>query len=261
MATYTDAFTGASAQLTSPWVQGRSDNVNNWLSQNGSGACRSGVATTADCVCAYNNTVGNDQYSQVVVGFSGATNDFVYLFVRATVVASWYEQTSGNLAYWFWSNGTSNTKLQYINTSINTLVSLDTANGTTFTAGDTLKLEVVGTTIKFYKNGAPITWTTSGTTSVTDNHVTTGFPGIGLSVSAAGKTVDNWQGGDVSAAVVDALEWQYPKGDVVPQGYRRGLDSPQRGAGLLTTPYLTTTPTLRQNTGDWITLDTDIIRT
>jgi hypothetical protein len=204
MAVYTEDFAGAAADLTTPWVQGRSFS-NQYMARDGSGAGRAGTLTTGDSMASYNNTVGNDQYSQVTVNFSGASSDFVYLFLRAGVGVNWEEGTTGNFAYWFWSNGTSNTKIQYINDSINSLVVIDTANSFTFTAGDVLKLEVVGTTIKLYKNGTAITWTTSGTNFVTDSHVTTGFPAMGLSVSAAGKTVDNWEGGDVSVATSVAL--------------------------------------------------------
>jgi hypothetical protein len=215
MATYTDSFTGASANLSSPWIQGRSAGAAQ-LALDGSGNCRSGTTTTNDCVCLYNNTIGNDHYSQVIVGFNGATSDFVYLFTRVTPnSASWYE--GNGTGYYFWSNGTTNTKIQYWNTNIAGLTVIDTANGLTFTAGDRIGLEVIGTTLKVYKNGVAITWTTSGTTSVTDSNVASGFPGIGLSVSAAGKTVDNWQGGDGAAPGPDVT--------FVPVGVTRTINS------------------------------------
>jgi hypothetical protein len=186
MTIYTEDFAGAAADLTTPWVQiGQGT-----LRRNGSGVGY--VATTVDDAwVVYNNTTGNDQYSQIVPQFTGPGDgsQYIYLFLRssATPTSPYYDIRS----YVFWSDGGSDT--QIIDGGSGGAGVIKTDNTFTFSAGDTIKFEIVGTTLKVYKNGT--LW--SGLT-VTDSALSSGKVGVGI--LGSGTTIDNWQGGDVSAS-------------------------------------------------------------
>ena len=189
MSVYTEEFAGAAADLTTPWVQ--------WVSaqpfrRNGAGV---GAPTNADndAGALYNNTIGNDQYSQVVPQFTGPGNGtkYLYLFVRATPATSDWKNLAPTY-YRFWSDGGSDTLIKRIVAGVVTTIVTD--NSFTYAAGDTIKLEVIGTALKVYKNGV-----VHAGLNVNDALVTTGFPGFGLYGSGP-PTVDNWEGGDVGVS-------------------------------------------------------------
>ena len=130
MSVYTEDFAGAAADLTTPWVQwstlgGRA------MRRNGSGFAQPSV-TSQDTGAVYNNTVGADQYSQIVPQFNGPgdATKYVYLFVRAQNSANQYGSGTGTW-YWFWSDGGSDTSLLYTTTGGSTPTVLDTANAFT----------------------------------------------------------------------------------------------------------------------------------
>lgn len=185
MTIYIEDFAGSAADLTTPWVQLIAANP---MRRNGSGV---GVPTTAssDSAVAYNNTVGADQYSQIVPNFTGPGDGsrYIYLFLRTAATADALYTENG---YWFWSDGGSDTQILYtVYGGGGGPFNIKTDNTFTFSSGDTIKFEVVGTTLKVYKNGT--LW--SGLT-VTDSHYASGKPGFGLYVSS-GATVDDWGAG------------------------------------------------------------------
>lgn len=194
MATYTEDFAGGAASLTTPWVQWRNPVDGKDLQRDGSGQGRAQI-NSGDCGAIYNNTTGNDQYAQAQPIWSPVSTDYFYLIVRSDLTGP--DIHNNGSFYIVWTNGVNSTLLRRINAGAAT--SLDTANGTTFVSGDTFKLEVIGSTLKVYKNGAAITWTTSGTTSVVDGSpIPSGFAGTGLfTASASTNKIDNWEGGDV----------------------------------------------------------------
>lgn len=196
MATYTEDFAGATANLTTPWVQWRAG-VNHSYKRNGSGL-GTNEATSNDAGAIYNNTVGNDQYSQMVPQFNGPGDGskYIYLLLRSQNTADVYTSASGTF-YWFWSDGGSDTKVLYTKTGAAAPTTIKTDNTFTFASGDTIKFEVIGTALKVYKNS-----TVWAGLSVTDAQIASGFPGIG-SWGSTLPTFDNWQGGDTSTAVVN----------------------------------------------------------
>lgn len=67
-----------------------------------------------------------------------------------------------------------------------------------FANGDTVRLEVSGTTLTVKRNGSTIYTTT-------DPSVTTGRPGIWYSSAASDEAVDSWAGGDLVTAAITQL--------------------------------------------------------
>jgi hypothetical protein len=73
--------------------------------------------------------------------------------------------------------------------------SLESSSATTFTSGDTLYHQIVGTQATFKKNG-----TTFGTPA-TDSAISSGASGIGhSSTSNSGDGIASWEGGDFAVA-------------------------------------------------------------
>jgi len=146
-----------------------------------------GVERTAyDAGAIWNlRSFGNDQYSQCTVqnlSAAGGHNCYAEIGVRST---------SGFNGYWLYCNGgtgagnfqlskysdiTTETRLQNFSTTVN--------------AGDILKIQVVGTTIKVFVNGVQVG------TDQSDATYTTGSPGFdSYTDSDLVKTIDNWKGG------------------------------------------------------------------
>lgn len=76
-----------------------------------------------------------------------------------------------------------------------TTTSLASGTGTTFTAGDTIALQVSGTTLTTYKNGVQFG------SPITDAAVATGNAGLGYSsTSSASDGVINFEGGDTMSS-------------------------------------------------------------
>lgn len=222
MAVYTDNFTGTVGDLTSPWVQGRTS-AGLTMQRDGSGAARSQNNLGNDCIVAYNNTIGADQYSQITAKWAGtgtATN-YIYIILRAPASAAWWEGAS-NAFYVFWSDGGSDTQILYTTTGHLGLTMLSTDNTLTFTTNDIIKFQVVGNQLKLFKNG-----TENTTLRVTDagSHVSTGFPGFGLAVDSITKLMDDFEGGDVSA--ISAVVVDRPRGSQRPFPFLPGSPSPR----------------------------------
>lgn len=137
------------------------------------------VTASSTYVGAYysGTAVANDQYAEITAEASslstGALN--IILFVRAT--------TSGK-SYAASCNGKSNSGIgKYTNTAFTQFTSYTC----TFVPGDVLHLEVVGSSIVFFKNNVQVS-------AYTDTTYTTGAPGFSLGGST-GVAADNFAGG------------------------------------------------------------------
>lgn len=179
----TESYSGASADLSDPpWTLYRTTQVKTDGSGNGTPS-----ANNSDALKYWNaDTFGNDQYSKYLAKFNGSGTGagYCYLLARASGTFS-----SGN-AYWFWSDGGSDTAI-YKNIS-GTLTVLGTANSTTFVTNDELKIDCSGTTISAYKNGSSII-------SQTDSAIASGAAGMGGWGVSGTVLFDTWEGGNVSA--------------------------------------------------------------
>lgn len=133
-------------------------------------------------------TWGNDHYSEVTFNATDNTAADVGsgVICRATI--------SGSINYYVAVGSASG----YIVGKMvaNSFTSLSTGTGTTFTAGNVLRLELQGTTWRVKKNGTQFA-------TGTDTSLSTGGPGIDYSstaTSAASCALSLWAGGDFSVA-------------------------------------------------------------
>ena len=137
-------------------------------------------------------TFSDDQYSQIVVtGVSEITASYsVGVGVRNST------DTGANRdGYWFEfqeDSGTAKTTriLKVVNGSV-TQLSTTTIN---WADGDTMRLDIIGSDLKAYRNDTLIS-----ALNVTDTALTTGKPGITGSGGSSGPWADSWVGGDVTA--------------------------------------------------------------
>lgn len=123
-------------------------------------------------------TFSANQFSQVQVVTVSSGTQFVYAYVRMAdnpTETRYALRTDGATTIIFRIVTGTQTQLQ------------DTS--TTTTSGDTIRLSVVGTTLKAYKNGSQIG------TDQTDANIASGRPGFGVFETAI---LDNWSGGDVA---------------------------------------------------------------
>lgn len=168
----TDSFVGASGTLPDPpWHQQSAT-----VTRDGSG---NATATGSDITAVDDaNTYSNDQYSQfqIVTVSAGA---YCEIIARGSLVARTF--------YAFYANtGSDCGIIKYIagaSTFLKAVV-------TTLTAGDVMKIQVVGTTISVFKNGSLIT-------TQTDASIASGAAGIGF--ESSGKAT-NWQADNVGAS-------------------------------------------------------------
>jgi hypothetical protein len=162
----------------------------NWTTSNGAIALKilSNQLTFASDFDASANysatTFSNDQYSQVKLSNasgSGATGFGVT--VR--------QSTSANTRYRVTADSAASNNIQ-LGKEVNNVYSNLTGWPRTATVanGDTLRLEVQGTTLRVYINGVQVGADT------TDSSIASGYPGIIYSSSAPSATADDWAGGD-----------------------------------------------------------------
>lgn len=173
----------------------RADNADigtTWDVQTGSNPFKivSNAATpnslAADSAETYNGiTFANDQFSQVtltaVTGHVGADDTGIGVGVRMAAAAATQYRIIGD--------DSSSIIAKVVSGAYTKL----TSNTTGFTAGDVLYGEASGTTITGKKNGA-------ANLSTTDAAIGSGRAGIIYSSSITAATIDNWSGGDLSAA-------------------------------------------------------------
>jgi hypothetical protein len=142
---------------------------------------------SADCGETYNGvTFANNQYSQVTLANSvstGGAGTGVGVTVRASAVARTYYRVVCASA---------GTELGVMNAGSYTALKSD---ATAWTVGDTVRLEVSGTSLTVKRNGSTIS-----ALSTTDSAIASGRAGIANSgISSAGVRVDDWDGGDLVA--------------------------------------------------------------
>lgn len=195
---------GAGTLADTPWIQ--LNTGLNVVKYDGSGNCTNGnnlndVGVKWDPAT---DTFGADQFTQATTTMSathGTGVNYIYMWLRLSGTFAVGAGIAGN-GYWVWTDGGSDTEMLYQVAGAQTL--LDTSNSLTFTATDVLKFQVVGNTLSLLKNGTPITWTTSGTTSVTDSHVTAaGQPGIGGTTGTGivgEKLFSTWSANNIGGA-------------------------------------------------------------
>lgn len=179
---YSEPCTGTGA-LDGNWTQGAvsGTTVNVVRATN---VCQPDNPITSRDIIAYysGGTFNNDQYAQATFSLITTGAHYNILAVRA----------SG-------SNSTLNTYYIAVSTTemyVSRYLSgsgsdLEHRTGLTFTSGDVIKLQIVGTTITIFRNGSQ-----SGAT-VTDSNIASGKPGQGgYNETAVLQSNDDWEGGN-----------------------------------------------------------------
>lgn len=179
MPVYYDDFNRTNeASLASPWTTG----LGSGLQLINNEVCA--ALTDSDCGSFYNSPVSSQQYSQVIINtytgngdfgpcvrFSAGGNCYLFIIFSGQVAISRF--TGGGYQY---------------------LTSLR-STGASPAAGDVMRIEAIGSSIRGYYNGVLIH-------NVLSTIHNTGYPGIFAFTSTA--RLDNWSGGDVfNAALVN----------------------------------------------------------
>lgn len=194
---FQDSFTGGAGVLGNPpYTQANIGSSGKTVNLDGAGSAKASAVDASLDIAAYDNsnTYNNDQYAFATIsgGLASGTN-YAEIFVRCTGTGATFKgyqfltdgaSGAGHTELWLYSGGTGTLLRNF---------------ATTFTTGDVMKIDVVGTTITCYKNGASL-----GTQS--NAVATTGAPGIGMfNGSANNLLLDTFEAGSVGVTILPAL--------------------------------------------------------
>jgi len=128
-----------------------------------------------------------DQYAQADISVTGATSETgIGLALRGGFNGSYYRIVVN--------------KGDFIHISkfiLGAFTSL-AFRGTAWTDGDTLRVEVQGTTIRVYRNGI------QQGADITDASIVSGYSGVAYSSTSTSASLDNWSAGSINTAADDA---------------------------------------------------------
>jgi hypothetical protein len=188
----TDTFTGTNSDPLS----------GNWTTTNGAWIIFSNRAfsNTADSLVKWTaDAFDNDQYAQVTVHAIGLGGSNYGPAVRIGTVTGYSVTIS--------ADGTELTLKRAIDVTIGSYVTIQTISGLSIANGDTIKLQVTGTTLRVYQNDVQ-----RGTDS-TDANISSGSAGM-LSIATGDQAMDNFQADDVTGGeggAGEAFEVSVPK--------------------------------------------------
>lgn len=171
MTELSDSFNRADGGLGSNWTKSSTDAL--------AIASNVVVGTSNHCVSYWSaNTWVNDQYCQLTIG--GAASRYHGAVVR---------HQSGSLSYYvmFANIAASQATIYRFDNGSGSLLG-SVVGSIAWAAGDTMKLDVAGSTLTAYRNGGSI-FTRSDAT------YTGGYPGIDVIAVAGTPTVDDWVAG------------------------------------------------------------------
>jgi len=131
----------------------------------------------------YVGSFNNDQFSQATF-MARTENRFMGVSVRCSVV-------NGG-SYYAW---VSDSRMSYFVKSVNGKRTYPLA-GNSWSVKDTIRLEISGSTINFYRN-RKLDVSMNKTGKYTDIEIMSGNPGIAGSSVGIGTTIDNWSGGSI----------------------------------------------------------------
>ena len=189
-----ETFTGGAGVLPDPpWKQAGIGASGKTVNLDGSGNGKASALDASNDIAAFDdsNSAIGDQYAQLVItgGLLSGSN-YAQVYVRcglpggAGTFAGYQFLTdgvtgAGHTELWVYSGGSATLLRNF---------------ATTFTTGDTMRIEASGTTITCYKNGASL-----GTQ--TDSVVATGTGGVGFfNVGTNQVTVDTFEWGALSSS-------------------------------------------------------------
>jgi hypothetical protein len=177
-ATVSDSFDRANGALGSNWTT----TPGTAAPQISGNTLHAGTASSLNSAYWSASTFGSDQFSQGTLPASSGGNYGPGLAVRL----------SGTKGYFLWYGNSGNTVSLWRMDSASSWTQLKASSTLTVTpATDVWKIQVVGSTISGYQNGNLVVQTT-------DTSITSGSPGVWLYYAA--NQIDNWSGGDATAA-------------------------------------------------------------
>src|ERR1700761_5598011 len=177
-ATVSDNFDRANGALGSNWTT----TPGTAAPQISGNTLHAGTASSLNSAYWSASTFGNDQFAQGTLPGSSGGNYGPGLAVRL----------SGTKGYFLWYGNSANTVSLWRMDSASSWTQLASSAALTVPpATDVWKIQVVGSTISGYQNGNLVV-------QATDTAITTGSPGVWLYYAA--NQIDNWSGGDVTAA-------------------------------------------------------------
>lgn len=196
----TDAFTRATLNSTGDWAQLNSAwadvQIYSSVSANGAGAW---IPTNNNCAAARwvgAGTFTDNQYASVA--FSGLAFQSQANWVGPVVRAS--ADIAGARDYYFaaiTADSAGPTYTTFLCKCLDSTITTLYSAAVTWSNGDTLDLEVSGTTLTVCKNGTALggSWTQTGQADLT-----TGLPGIAGSGGSTSIMATDWYAGSVSSA-------------------------------------------------------------
>lgn len=177
-----DAFTGTGgASLGSNWTA-----ISGTFALYSDGACPTAGGT--ECGSGWNaDTPDNDQYAETVLGAGGSgvyAGPAVRVSSSAATYYGFYTRIAGNTYYFKMVAGSY--------TDLTSLAAISRS------AGDTLRIEISGTSITCKANGAT-------EKTLTDNSISSGRVGITGYSSGSTNMLDSWAGGNLTAAAPNTI--------------------------------------------------------
>lgn len=180
----TDSFTGSAGTALGTYSANWTVKVNAGDVVIAVGGVGASLTTNTSAVAFYNATsAANDQFAQGTLNFQGypTSNEAVGVCVRVNSSGSGYCATfyiANNQAY-------------IVNMVAGVFTGVVIADGTSWTPGDVMRLEVVGTTLTLKRNGTT-------TASQADSTYTAGQYGIGFwGGPESNVNLSNWSAGDI----------------------------------------------------------------
>lgn len=158
-------FAGAAGALSAPWVQAQSG-ATTTLNRSGSGTGVASATATDEVVAYYAAGFGADQSMQVKATFINGGTDWVYTVVRAS------GQDATRTFFGLYNDGAGGAGHAEWFKEVNGVVTVLGNIAATAVNGDIFGMDIVGTTMTYYKNGV------SQGTKV-DASIASGQPGTG----------------------------------------------------------------------------------
>jgi hypothetical protein len=127
-------------------------------------------------MCFYNETFGNDQYAEITLSAVGAFHEIGALVRGSSNNGYCLNIASGN---WYLGRIVSGSWTQIA------------TGAKAFSAGEVIRLEVSGTTLKMYQDDVQF----GG--DQTDSNISTGAPGVSGRGWDGGTSATSWEGGEL----------------------------------------------------------------
>lgn len=189
-----ESFSSGAGPLDGTWTQQRSGS---FLSYDGLDNC-AGDAETDSYAFDNSNSYPADQYSQVVIGSGLASGtDYAGTTTRASLTGD--TNYKNYVAYTDGASGAGHTELGVVTADVLTVLRNFAA---TFTTGDVLRLQSVGSVHEVFKALAatPTVFVSLGT--FTDSTHASGSAGLRISTVSGLVKIPDWEGGAVVSAGV-----------------------------------------------------------